>query len=236
MDYSEAKLLAFLIIAMGGRRRAWTTQARISRLTGLSQQSVSRVLRKLEERGYITRSITGRGELIEITPLGLERVEGFARLAEAIIESARDKLILEGMVVSGLGEGRYYVGHPYYSAMFERLLGFKPYPGTLNIRLLGESIWKRSLLDLKSELVVPGFKDEKREYGGAKLFPAAVNRYRPAAIVIPERTSHSRNVIEVVAPVCLRSALGLKDGDRVVLEVSLHPERFEKAQRREPVG
>lgn len=229
MDYNEAKLLAFLIIAMSGRRRTWTTQARISELTGLSQQSVSRMLKKLEERGYITRSVTGRGEFIEITPLGLERVESIARLAEAVVESARDKLILEGKVVSGLGEGRYYVSHPYYSAMFERLLGFKPYPGTLNVCLIGESVWKRVLLDLKSELVIPGFKNEKREYGGAKLFHATINGYRPAAVVIPERTSHSRNVIEVVAPVYLRSALGLKDGDRVVLEVSVHSERVEVA-------
>lgn len=39
-----------------------------------------------------------------------------------------------GEVVSGLGEGAYYVRQ--YEPLIEEYLGFKPFPGTLNVKIL----------------------------------------------------------------------------------------------------
>lgn len=39
------------------------------------------------------------------------------------------------------------------------------------------------------------------------------------AIVVPSRTIHPPRIAEIIAPVNLREALKLKDGDRVRLEV-----------------
>ncbi len=219
MRYDDAKLVAFLLLVMKGKRRRRLKQTEVARDTGLSQQSVSRLLRTLEDRGLITRIVKGRGEYVEVTSQGLRMAEEMAGLATSIVEEDRNILVLEGVVVSGLGEGRYYISMPYYSGMIQKLLGFKPYPGTLNVRLVGESVWKRRQLNAYRTLHIPGFRDEKRVYGGAWLFKAKINGYEPAGIVIPERTSHGSEIIEIVAPEYLRSILGLKDGDRAVIEV-----------------
>jgi len=218
MNYNEAKLVAFMLLVMKGKRRRRLKQAEVARDTGMSQQSISRLLRTLEDRGLITRIVKGRGEYVEVTGEGLRMVEEMAGLVLGLLKEEKNIMVLEGVVVSGLGEGRYYISLPYYSGMIQKLLGFKPYPGTLNVRLTGDSVWKRRQLNAYRSLYIPGFRDEKRVYGGAWLFKAKINGYEPAGIVIPERTSHGSEIIELVAPDYLRSVLGLKDGDRVVIE------------------
>lgn len=44
-------------------------------------------------------------------------------------------MIIEGEVVSGLGEGRYFLSLPPYKEIFKKILGFEPYEGTLNLKL-----------------------------------------------------------------------------------------------------
>lgn len=236
MRYEEAKLVTFLLLVMKGKRRRRLKQTEVARETGMSQQSVSRLLRTLEDRGLIARIVKGRGEYVEVTSEGLRKAEELAGLASSLVEEDQNVIVLEGVVVSGLGEGRYYISMDYYSSMINKLLGFKPYPGTLNIRLVGESIWKRRQLNAYRSLHIPGFKDEKRVYGGAWVFKAKVNGYGPAGVVIPERTSHGSEILEIVAPDYLRSVLGLKDGDRVVVEVSIPNDTSPGAASEEGAG
>ena len=221
MSYEEFKLACFILLALNGKRRARCTQKIIAERVGMSQQSVSRILRELEDRGLITRIVKGKGEYIEVTDKGVSIIERIEALAKSVIEGDRNIIVLEGIVTEGLGEGRYYMSIPYYVKAIEKLTGFRAYPGTLNVRLTGDSIWRRRELDARRGLMVPGFRNEKRVYGGAKLFPARINGYEPAAVIIPERTSHSRDVIEVIAPVYLRRELGLKNGSKVIIEVKL---------------
>jgi riboflavin kinase len=44
-----------------------------------------------------------------------------------------------------------------------------------------------------------------------------------AAVIVPDVTDHAADVLEVVAPVHVRRALGLRDGDAVTLEVTESP-------------
>ncbi|MEM1620082.1 MAG: DUF120 domain-containing protein [Fervidicoccaceae archaeon] len=220
MDYRELKLVAFLVLCMEGKSKIWTTQSRIASLAGVSQQSVSRLLRELEKLGYVSRRISRRGELLELTPLGVKALEELHSMIASVVEGSRGVLLLEGVVVSGLGEGRFYLSRREYSEVLEKILGFKPFPGTLNVRLAGESVWKRAALDVGGRFV-PGFEDETRTYGGVRVYRARINGYEPAGLVLPERTSHPKSVVELVAPVSLRRVLGLKDGDVVSIEVFL---------------
>jgi len=226
MKYEEMKLLGFLLLIMDGKRRTRLTQTKTAEELGISQQSVSRLLRVLEEKGYIVRIVKGRGEYIEITDTAQKLIEQIHSMTTSILASDKDKLLLEGIVISGLGEGRYYMSIKYYSEMIKKLMGFKAYPGTLNIRLIGESILKRKELDGRKGLVIPSFRTEKRVYGGARLFPCKINGYKPAGIIIPDRTSHGKEIIEVIAPEYLRKVLGVKDGDKVVIEVTKDVEKI----------
>ena len=45
------------------------------------------------------------------------------------------KMKLFGRVVSGKGEGKYYMSLPPYKEKFKNILEFEPYEGTLNIKL-----------------------------------------------------------------------------------------------------
>lgn len=202
-------------------RRTRIVQSAVSKQLGISQQSASRLLKKLEDEGYIVRTVKGRGEFVELTEKGLSALEELYGLLSKLMSEERDVVLLEGKVVSGLGEGQYYMKIPYYKNKVKELLGFTPYPGTLNIQLEGDSTLKRMALTKESGLRIEGFRNEERFYGGATLFEAKINGYEKAGIIIPDRTSHSKNIIEVVAPVYLRGELGLSDGDRVVLEVKL---------------
>ncbi|MEM0020954.1 MAG: DUF120 domain-containing protein [Fervidicoccaceae archaeon] len=221
MLYREAKKVLFIALAFGGKRRVRIVQQALASRMGMSQQSVSRLLKILEEEGYIMRSVKGRGEFIEITEKGLSAMEELYGYISRLMSEEANIVILEGKVVSGLGEGQYYMKLPYYRNKIGEILGFDPYPGTLNVQLDGESSIKRLVLTRSNGLRIEGYRNKERFYGGATLFKSKINGYEKAAIIIPDRTSHPKDVIEVIAPVYLRGELGLNDGDRVVLEVSL---------------
>ena len=42
----------------------------------------------------------------------------------------------------------------------------------------------------------------------------------PCGIVVPGRSHYPEDIVEVIAPVGLREALGVKEGDRAVIEVA----------------
>ena len=118
---------------------------------------------------------------------------------------------IAGKVASGLGEGRNYTSMKGYSIQFSEKLGFLPFPGTLNLKL------DRSVVldDSDPESIrIKGFIDEGRSFGGCICRPARIGGIR-GAIVRPERTSYPPSLLELVAPVNLREALGLSDGDEV---------------------
>jgi riboflavin kinase len=79
------------------------------------------------------------------------------------------KMKLFGRVVSGKGEGRYYMSLPPYKEKFKNILGFEPYEGTLNIKL-GYGI---KLNDL-NPIEVDDFYYKNNKYYGVKLIPVRI--------------------------------------------------------------
>ena len=128
-------------------------------------------------------------------------------------------LTLRGTVVSGEGEGGYYLSLEGYRKQIKGKLGFEPYPGTLNLLLTPESLEKRALIYLRKAITISGFEEGGRRYGEVLAYPAQVNSFWPAAIIIPLKTHHPPSIVEVIAPVKLRDKLSLKDGDPVSLKV-----------------
>ncbi len=195
---------------------------KLAREIGVSQQSASRLLIELEMEGLIRREGLGKARSIRLTEKALEGLlEVNAHLKKILEKPSEVRLV--GRVFTGLGEGAYYVQIPHYVMEFEKKLGFKPYPGTLNISLIGkDEILKRALVEKAADIVIEGFSDEKRAYGGARCIRALLDG-EEVVIIFIERTHYSRDVVEVISPLCLREKLGLKDGDKVVLRVKLTP-------------
>jgi riboflavin kinase len=181
---------------------------------GLSQQAASLRLIELEKAGLIERARSGRSLAVRLTDRGLRTVEAFLAEASTKLESGKNELSFRGALFTGLNEGRYYISLRGYSGSFLRVLGFEPFPGTLNLRLTNEAmIEQRRRLDLLKGIEVPGFSDGKRSYGPVKCFKAKIAGRLPGAVLAIERTHYDSSVLEIIAPVNLREALGLRDGD-----------------------
>ena len=180
----------------------------------LSQQAASLRLIDLERAGLIERARAGRGLAVRLTNKGLLTAEAFLSEATKGLKKARNEFIFSGRVFTGLNEGRYYISLKGYSSAFTLSLGFEPFPGTLNLRLSGESmVAQRRRLDVLKGVEVPGFSDGRRSYGPVKCFRALIEGRQPGAVLAIERTHHDSSVLEVIAPVNLRKTLGLGDGD-----------------------
>jgi riboflavin kinase len=188
----------------------------------LSQQAASIRLAQLEREGLVERAHSGRGLAVRLTESGLDQVEAFLADANLNLERGRNELTFRGALFTGLGEGGYYVSLEGYAANFVRALGFRPYPGTFNLRLTNEAMLEqRRRLDLMKGVEVRGFSDGKRSYGPVKCFRAKIAGKIPGAVLAIARTHYDSSVLEVISPRNLRSGLGLKDGDECTVTAFL---------------
>jgi riboflavin kinase len=186
----------------------------------LSQQSVSRHLIELERLGFVTRRASVSGMELTITPSGIKELHQTYLRLKAVFEGRPREITIRGRIFKGLGEGAYYVSQPSYRGQFEQILGFKPYPGTLNIRLSPQEVQKRKELETYTGKTVKGFDRRNRSFGDVVCYPATINGIN-CAIVIIRRTHHDESVLEVIAPVHIRSALNLEEGSDVNVTVKI---------------
>lgn len=132
--------------------------------------------------------------------------------------------ILKGRVVSGAKKAAFFTQLDWVLKQCSEKLGFKPFPGTLNIELLPES-----LLDVESiqeekgiELVPPDPIDSA--FCTAQVLPILIEEVDAAIIILEEKVKvHGRNIIEVIAPMSLKDALNIDDGDTVTLIIKRTP-------------
>lgn len=195
------------------------TSAELARRLGTSQQTAARWLVELEREGLIKREPGPRGQSVQLASTGLAAIRSIYHDLDAIFRAKPRALKLVGRVVSGLGEGSYYIRQEGYRRQFKRALGFDPYPGTLDLKLDKESLELREMLQDMPGKRIEGFTTPERTFGPVKCFNAKL-RGATVAIVLPFRT-HLTDVIEVIASKNLRKRLGLADGDRVKLEVKV---------------
>nr|WP_304364382.1 winged helix-turn-helix domain-containing protein/riboflavin kinase [Methanosarcina sp. KYL-1] len=186
--------------------------------TGASSKTAARKLKQLEEERLIERTIVPGGQLIKMTEKGLEILKNEYAEYSQIFSPEPETFELEGVVLTGLGEGQYYINIPGYRKQFEEMLNFVPFPGTLNLQLTENSSALRGRLREMPAVRIHGFSDGERTYGGGKCYPVRVGGIE-AAVVVPERTHYPEDLIEIIAPIKLRDALGLKDGDRTAIQV-----------------
>ncbi len=183
-----------------------------------SQQTASRYLLDLDQKGLITRELGIKKQLIQITHAGTEFLEEEYLEYQQIFELT-EKLFFKGKVVSGLGEGRYYTEQKGYVDQFKEKLGFAPYPGTLNVEIKYVERNKLRLLKNYNAININEFKTNDRTFGSVGCFRAEINGVE-GAIVMPLR-SHYSNILEFISPCFLREKLDLKEGDDIKIVIYL---------------
>ncbi len=123
---------------------------------------------------------------------------------------AHRSLKLTGTVVSGLGQSASFLAIPWVSGQLVSRLNFSPYLGTLNIDVHYPRIQK-VLKRLGKERIVPaeeGFCD-------ALVFGGTIAGRYPCGVILPLVPGYPASILEVVAPVHLKKALGVSDGDGI---------------------
>lgn len=128
-----------------------------------------------------------------------------------------EKIEIKGTVVSGKGEGKYFMSIPEYKRRFVELLGIDPFHGTLNVKVDSGSMDRFNSLKGKRGIWISGFESKGRSFGGVAAFRASI-RGKKCAVVLPEKSRHD-GILEVIDSVDLRKELDLKDGDSVKVEV-----------------
>ena len=123
-------------------------------------------------------------------------------------------IVLSGTVASGSGEGTYFMSMSYYQKKIKEKLGFRAYPGTLNLK-----VGKKQADALKNSgtVKISSYKANGKTLGGVSCCRAAIGNLR-CAMIIPDLTRH-KETIELIAPVHLKSELKLKDGDKITVKI-----------------
>jgi riboflavin kinase len=182
-----------------------------------SPMTASRRLKELEDSGLIARKRSGRSQAIIVTKKGSNELKEQYLAYKSIFE-AKPAIELEGTIVSGLGEGKYYLSIRGYTKQFEELLGFTPYPGTLNIKLADESAAARVRLDNLAPVYISSFKTSNRTYGGIKSYVASIGGI-DGAIIVPDRSHYHNDIIETIASVSIKKTLKIGNGDLIKVVV-----------------
>lgn len=203
------------------------TTTELGNIISRSQQSASKYLVELEKAGLLERTKAGQKFRIMITDRGVDEVLNLHETIKGSIEVLdKSGLQLDGKVVSGMGEGAYYMSLEGYRSQFNEKLGYEPYAGTLNLKLLNQSsVRMRSMMDNYPSVFIRGFTDSSRSYGWVKCYPAILNdgAVDKAAVIVLERTHYDNSMLEVIAPIGIKDLLGIKNGDFVKVFVTMTP-------------
>jgi len=123
-------------------------------------------------------------------------------------------LTFSGAVASGQGNGKRYLELDWVKQQIKEKLGYTAYPGTLNIVLTKESVTQKQQLKKAQTIhIYPA-----AGYCFGSVYKASLKGIE-CAIVVPEVEGYPENILEIIAPMYLRKALSLKDGDTVRVTV-----------------
>ena len=187
-----------------------------------SQQAASKHLLELEQNQFIERIINGRNISVKITPKGFSEMVKLSSILQKSLDSSPSHVELKGTLVSGMGEGAYYMGLKGYTKQFESKIGYVPYPGTLNVKL-DQKIHQEAIKQFETfdGVKIKSFSDGKRTYGWVKCFNAKLNNSTNCELIILERTHHDDSIIELISKTCLRKIAKLKDGSKVSIKIQI---------------
>lgn len=209
-DYLE--LLVYIAKKEGLFGSLTSSTLKISKELGISQQTISRKLREMEDNGLIRRSVSPNGVIVSLDKKGRDFLQRNYQELSQVFKSRKTAVF--GAVEKGIGEGTYYVSQKQYQQQFKAKLGFNAFLGTLNLRVDKEEL--AQFLANGEVIEINGFTTKTRSFGALSCYKIKINQV-DCAIVKPERARHPDDIIEVIAPVNLRDSLKLNDSDKVKL-------------------
>jgi len=128
-------------------------------------------------------------------------------------------IVLTGRLATGVGEGRHFTGLDWARAQFVATLGIDPFPGTVNLvvdDIVGRAGW--AAIRARPGLVI---RPPDPQWCDGYCYRVRIAGRIDGAIVVPAVAGYPADQIEIIAPVAVRAALGIADGDRVEIAAPL---------------
>ncbi len=201
------------------------TSSSLGRNIKKSQQAASKHLLELENKNFIERIISGRKISVKITPKGYSELVKLSNVLQKNLTSSPSHVLLKGTLVSGLGEGAYYMSLEGYSKQFKTKIGYIPFPGTFNVKL-GKKEYTEAISQFEEMegIHIDGYSDGKRTYGWVKCFKAKLNSTIDCQLIRLERSNHDTSIIELISKNSLRKAVKLSDNSKVIITIPINGE------------
>lgn len=188
-----------------------------------SQQAASKHLLELEKDGFIERIMNGRKFSVKITSKGHSEMLKLSSILKSSLDSIPSFVELKGTLVSGMGEGAYYMSLKGYTKQFKSKINYVPFPGTLNVKLTKKEYIESSLqFRTLSGILIKSFSDDKRTYGWVKCFKAKLNSSIDCHLIILERTHHDNSIIEMISKSNIRKNGKLRDGSKLSIRIPIY--------------
>jgi CTP-dependent riboflavin kinase len=126
-------------------------------------------------------------------------------------------ILLEGVVVEGLGESSSFTCLSWVKEQLISRLGIDPYPGTFNLEIKDTAnleLYRRVKLTYGLNI-----KSAESGFCPARGYPVLVGGKIKGALIVPLVPHYPEGKLEIVAAISIREALGLINGDVVKIEV-----------------
>ena len=196
------------------------TSSSLGKSVQKSQQTASKYLMELENDGFIKRFMKGRKVFVKITNKGYAELVKLHSLLGSSLGAFPSSIELKGEIISGMGEGAYYMSLKGYTKQFKSKIGYVPFPGTLNVKLYQKEYLEaiQQIDDLDGQKI-NSFSDGKRTYGWVKCFTAKLNRTINCQLIRLERTHYDNSIIELISKNNICKVANLKLGSKVSIKI-----------------
>ncbi len=126
--------------------------------------------------------------------------------------------VLKGKIVRGVKEGAFFTRLDWVQEQCMEKLGFRPYPGTLNLALSSEYL---PVIEAMQKHEGVTLRSPDPAFCSGKTLPVKVEGVSGAIIIPAEEVRvHKKNIVEIIAPLRLKEVLNVRDGDYIAVTVS----------------
>ena len=128
------------------------------------------------------------------------------------------KLTVQGKIVSGVRKAAFFTQLDWVQDQCGEKLGFKPYPGTLNLEIDAQTLSAIEALQKNDDGVCLTPSDP--QFCEAMVWPVSIGDF-PGGLIAPSEDVrvHGKHIIEILAPVNLKESLHVNDGDTLAVEL-----------------
>ena len=127
----------------------------------------------------------------------------------------KQRIRIKGELFSGAGRGAYFTQLSWVKEQMREKAGFEPFPGTVNLKV-GEREFELLREEGRKGTPLP---PPSPDFCLSRIVKVKLQDV-PAAVIFPaEEVWIHKNALEVVAPVRVKEAFGVRDGDLLTLEL-----------------